>query len=433
MSMNKKLPLHTRIFIGMLLGIIAGLVVQNSGMEEATIDKIVSWVKPVGDIFLRMIFMMVIPLIVAGLALGIADLGDLKKIGRIGLITLVFTLVLTAVSVFIGITMAQVFKPGQDLAEGDRQMLMERFGSGSEVIAKNTAALKSRNFLETLVTIIPKNPLEDAVFAFDPSYTGGGLLAVMFFSLILGISLAVADKEKVASFKKMLEGLFEVTMKAIHIAMKLAPVGVAALLFSVMSKMGIPILMVLLKYVLVVIAALAIQMFIAYPVVLKFLCRTKPVEFFRKIKDALVTAFSTSSSNATLPTSIRVASEELKLPRHVSNFVLTVGSTANQNGTALYEGITVLFLAQCFGIHLDLSQQIFVVLIAIISGIGTAGVPGGSLPVVMLILVSVGIPGESIAIILGVDRLLDMCRTTLNVTGDLVVAKFVAQTEEKRK
>lgn len=427
----KKLPLHTRIFIGMLLGIIAGLIVQNSGLPDETIDSIVSWVKPLGDIFLRMIFMMVIPLIISGLALGIADLGDLKKIGRIGLITLGFTVVLTAVSVFIGIGMAETFSPGRDLSESDRQMLIERFGSNSADIEKTAATLKSRNILETLVVIIPKNPLEDAVRAFDPTYTGGGLLAVMFFTVILGISLALADKEKTEGFKKFLEGLFEVTMKAIDIAMKLAPIGVAALLFAMMAKMGLSIFFVLIKYVMVVIAALAIHMFVSYPVVLKVFCRTNPVEFFRNIREVLVTAFSTSSSNATLPTSIRVANEKLKLPRNVSNFVLTVGSTANQNGTALYEGISVLFLAQVFGIPLDLQQQIFIVLICVISGIGTAGVPGGSLPIVMLILISVGIPGESIAIILGVDRLLDMCRTTLNVAGDLVAATFVAKMEAK--
>lgn len=431
--MAKKLPLHTKIFVGMLAGIIAGLIVQYSGLDENRIDKIVSWIKPVGDIFLRMIFMMVIPLIVSGLALGISDLGDLKKIGRIGLITLAFTLILTSVSVFIGISMAELFKPGASLPETERQMLLERFGTKSEDIAKNAATLKSRNLFETIVTIVPKNPLEDAVRAFDSSYSGGGLLAVIFFTVIIGISLSMADKEKVSGFKKFLEGMFEVTMKAINIAMKLAPYGVAALLFSMMAKMGLSIFMVLMKYVLVVIAALAIHMFVSYSVVLKFFCKVNPKEFFRKIEDVLVTAFSTSSSNATLPTCIKVANENLKLPKNISNFVLTVGSTANQNGTALYEGITVLFLAQCFGIPLELPQQIFIVLIAVLSGIGTAGVPGGSLPIIMLILISVGIPGESIAIIYGVDRILDMCRTTLNVTGDLVVATFVANVEETRQ
>jgi len=411
----------------MLVGIGGGLLVQNTVHDIELIESIVSYVKPVGDIFLRMIFMMVIPLIFSGLALGISELGDLRKIGRIGLITLGFTLVLTSISVLIGIGMAELFRPGDSLSESDRQVLIERFDTDKNTIDSNARALGSKNFLEILVLLVPKNPFEDMVRAFDPSYSGGGLLAVMFFTVIFGISLSLADDKKTQTFKGFLEGLFEITMKAIHLAMKLAPYGVAALLFAVTARTGWSVFAVLLKYVLVVIGALAIHQFVTYSIVLKYFVKMSPIYFFSKIKEVLITAFSTSSSNATLPTAIRVAQEDLKLPRRISNFVLTVGSTANQNGTALYEGITVLFLAQCFGIDLSLSEQFFVVLISIISGIGTAGVPGGSLPVIMLILIAVGIPGESIAIIYGVDRLLDMCRTTLNVTGDIIATAYVSR------
>jgi DAACS family dicarboxylate/amino acid:cation (Na+ or H+) symporter len=415
----------------MIVGAALGLVMQAAEVDTSTVDTIVSYVKPIGDVFLRMIFMMVIPLIISGLAIGVADLGDIRRIGRIGVRALVFSLFITGISVFIGISMAEIFQPGSALSEGDRAMLLERYSSSAESIQKSGLALQSTNVLQTLVNIIPKNPIEDMSRAFEPGYTGGGVLAIMFFALILGVSLALSNKERTRTFWNFLEGLYEVVMKAISLAMKLAPIGVAALLFTLTATLGWAIFEVLLKYVLVVLAALALHQFGTYALVLKLFCRTKPFEFFRKIREVMLTAFSTSSSNVTLPTAIRVAQEDLKLPREISNFVLTIGSTANQNGTALYEGITVLFLAQCFGIQLDISQQIFIVLIAVLSGIGTAGVPGGSLPIVMLILISIGIPGEAIAIIYGVDRILDMSRTTLNVTGDLVATVFVSQQEKR--
>jgi DAACS family dicarboxylate/amino acid:cation (Na+ or H+) symporter len=249
----------------------------------------------------------------------------------------------------------------------------------------------------------------------------------MFFSLMLGIALSITDREKTQVFKSFLEGLYEIVMKVISIGMKLAPFGVASLLFTLTANMGLSILSVLSKFVFVVVGALSIHMFVTYSILLKTLGRMSPVFFFRSIREVMITAFATSSSNATLPTAIRVSIDQLKLPKDITNFVLTIGSTANQNGTALYEGITVLFLAQCFGIDLNLSQQILVVLLSILGGIGTAGVPSGSLPIIMLILISIGVPGESIAIIYGVDRFLDMCRTVLNVTGDITAAVYVSR------
>jgi DAACS family dicarboxylate/amino acid:cation (Na+ or H+) symporter len=423
--------LHSKIFVGMLLGAAAGVIVQLSGASPDTIDTLTSYIKPVGDIFLRMIFMMVIPLLISGLSLGIADLGDLKKIGRIGLTTLLFTIIVTGISVFLGITMAEIFRPGDSLSAADRTVLVEKYSSPSQDIAKSAGSLRSTNIVQTLVNIIPKNPFEDMARAFEPGYLGGGILAIMFFALILGIALSISDHEKTAVFRKFLEGLYEVVMKAIGIAMNLAPIGVAALLFVLTAQLGYSIFAVLLQYVLVVLAALAIHQFITYTLILRFVCKLNPLTFFANIREVMLTAFSTSSSNVTLPVAIRVARDKLKLPKDITNFVLTIGSTANQNGTALYEGITVLFLAQCFGVQLGIGEQIFVVLISVLSGIGTAGVPGGSLPIVMLILISIGLPAESIAIIYGVDRILDMSRTTLNVTGDIVAAAFVTRMESR--
>jgi dicarboxylate/amino acid:cation (Na+ or H+) symporter, DAACS family len=429
--MAHKPQLHQKIFIGMLFGILAGLIVQYSGWSKETIQTILAFTKPIGDIFLRMIFMMVIPLILSALALGVADLGDLRRIGKIGLRTLWFTLIVSAISVIIGLSLVTLFKPGESISPEDRSMLVERFAGSTANLQKAVSDVKSRSIGEVLTAIVPKNPFEDMARAFDPSYSGGGILAIMFLSLMIGIALAVCDKEKTAAFRQCLEGLYEITMKVLAIGMKLAPYGVAALLFGLTATMGFNILLVLSRFVLVVLAALAIHQFVTYSLLLKYLGKMSPVFFFRNIREVMLVAFSTSSSNATLPTSIRVTVENLKIPRDIAQFVLTLGSTANQNGTALYEGITVLFLAQCFGIQLAFSQQIFVILLSILAGVGTAGVPSGSLPIIMIILVSIGVPGEAIGIIYGVDRILDMCRTVLNVTGDITVAVYVSRYEKE--
>jgi DAACS family dicarboxylate/amino acid:cation (Na+ or H+) symporter len=211
--------------------------------------------------------------------------------------------------------------------------------------------------------------------------------------------------------------------------MKLAPYGVAALVFTVTARLGMDVVVLLGKFVLVVIGGLLIQFFITYSLVLRLAVRVSPWKFFARLEEVIITAFSTSSSNVTLPTALRVTEEKLHVPPRISRFVLTLGSTANQNGTALYEGVVVLFLAQFFGVNLTLAQQATVVLAAVLAGIGTAGVPGGSLPVIVLVLQSVGVPGEAIGVIFGVDRILDMSRTVLNVTGDITAAMWVAKSE----
>jgi len=283
--------------------------------------------------------------------------------------------------------------------------------------------------MQIIIDIIPRNPFVDIVNAFDPNYKGGGLLAVMFFALIFGIALAAIKSERTETLTKFLEGLYDVVMKIIDFAMKLAPYGVAALIFSVSSQLGFQIISLLLLYVLVVLSALLIHLLVTYGSILKFIIKLSPIDFFKAITEVIITAFSTSSSNATLPTTLRVTSEKLNVDKDIANFVLTVGSTANQNGTALFEGITVLFLAQFYGIDLSIGQQFLVVILSIIAGVGTAGVPGGSLPMIVLVLQTVGIPAEGIGIIFGVDRLLDMSRTVVNVTGDIVLALWVDKSE----
>ena len=431
MSTTKKSPLHTKIFFGMVVGVVAGLIIKQVGLAPETLETIVSWVEPIGQIFLRMVFMTVIPLVFAALVLGIAEIGDLKRVGKIGMRLLLYSLIVSSISVFIGIALVNTFEPGHSLSPETRDYLTLQFQEKSASAEKNAGLAQERSVGDIITNIVPKNPLADMVRAFDANYTGGGLLAVMFFALIFGVAMASADAEKTTTLKSFFEGLYEVVIKIIGYAMQLAPYGVAALLFNLTISVGASFLMVLLQYVLIVLAGLAIHQFVTYSIILKYFANRNPIEFLRKSTEVILTAFSTSSSNATLPTAISVSINKLKIPKPIANFVLTIGSTANQNGTALFEGITVLFLAQCFNVELSLASQVTVVFLCILAGIGTAGVPGGSLPVIVTILVSIGVPGEAIGLIYGVDRILDMSRTVLNVTGDITAAAYIQRVEER--
>ena len=438
-------PLPTRILIGLAVGLTAGLVANRFFGDAPWLDPFIRYIAyPIGQIFLRLIFMTVIPLVFAALVLGIAELGDLRRLGRVGLKTFAFALAVTVVSVTIGLLLVNTVRPGEGVDPVARQELIASLVSADARRPVEQAA-EAKPLVDILLDIVSRNPLKDAAEAFEtgqvavvdpdgelrnvPAYRGAGLLALMFFSLVFGVALAVADRERTRGLVAALEGLYEVMMRIIGFAMRLAPFGVAALIFTIAARLGLEIVGVLGKYVAVVVLGLAIHQFGVYSVLVRVLARMNPLTFFRQIREIMVVAFSTSSSNATLPTALRVAEERLGIPRKISGFVLTLGSTANQNGTALFEGVTVLFLAQFFGIELTLGQQVQVVLMSILAGIGTAGVPGGSLPLIVLVLQSVGVPGEGIGVILGVDRFLDMCRTTVNVTGDVACAAYVSRSE----
>jgi DAACS family dicarboxylate/amino acid:cation (Na+ or H+) symporter len=432
-SKRSGLALHWQILIALVIGAVGGLVARSiwtPGPGDAPhpdLDWIVKNVaQPVGQIFMRLIFMVVIPLVFCALTLAVAELGDLRQLGRLGLKTLMFTLLLSSASVAIGITAANVVRPGERIEESKRLALRERYTS--KPLAEVEQAKRAKSLRDSLLDIIPRNPLQEMVGALDGSSPGGGMLAVMFFSLAFGIAICFAP-ERTGTLVSVLQGVYDAVMVIIRFAMRLAPVGVAGLMFSLTAILGSEILTSLAWYVATVIGSLAIHLIVVYSIVLGLFARRNPLQFFSQISSAMLTAFATSSSNATLPTAIRVTEEKLKVRPEVARFVLTVGSTANQNGTALYEGITVLFLAQVFDRDLSFGQQISVVLMSVLAGIGTAGVPGGSLPLVVLVAQSVGVPAEGIGIILGVDRLLDMCRTTLNVTGDITVAACVDRSE----
>ncbi|MES1243193.1 MAG: dicarboxylate/amino acid:cation symporter [Acidobacteriota bacterium] len=420
---RRRLPLHTRILLGGLLGAAAGIVAHllfatPTGLSSG-LDRFIHIVSgPIGQIFLRLLFMLVVPLIFSALVLGVVEMGDPRRLGRVGLKTLLYTVVISAIAVLIGVTLVNVLQPGTGISPELKARLTAGAAERAAALA-STAAPKTG--ADLFIQIVPTNPFKSAA--------EGDMLGVMFFSLLFGIALAIVRTEGTARLQEMIQGLYDVTMWLIGWVISLAPIGVAALLFTLTAELGYEILQQLAFYVGVVVLALAIHQFVVYSLAVRLLGGMSPLFFFRGIEAAMITAFSTASSNATLPTALKVAEENLRLPASVSRFVLTIGSTMNQNGTALFEGVTVLFLAQFYGVHLSLGEQITVVLICILGGIGTAGVPAGSIPVVALILGLVGVPVEGIGLILGVDRFLDMCRTTLNVTGDLAAAVVVSRGE----
>ena len=411
------IPLYLWMLLGFAVGLGGGLFVNLTNQE--VIPWVMDIIQSVGQIFLRLLFMLVLPLLFAALAIGIAEMGDLKSLGRVGFKTLAFTILVSAIAVAIGLAMVNVFQPGAGVDRELAEQLLAQGADGAATIVGN--APKTIEAGQFFLDMIPSNVVTAAA--------ENQILPVMVFALIFGIGMVMAKSQATDRLQETLQGLLEVMMKLINLVIKLAPIAIAALMFNLAAVFGWDLLIRLGAYAAVAVGAMAIHMFIVYPLLVWLFGGMSPLKFANGIREPFVVAFSTASSNATLPIAIKAAEEKLKLPRRISRFVLTVGATANQNGTALFEGVTVLFLAQFFGIDLSLTQQLIVMLVCILGGIGTAGVPAGSLPVIALILVMVGVPAEGIGLILGVDRFLDMCRTTLNVTGDLVAATVVSRGE----
>ncbi len=424
----KGMALHNKILIGLAVGVIAGVTVNRLlGGDHPTVVWIVDNIThPVGQLFLRLLLMIVVPLVFASLVVGVAGIGDVRKLGRVGLKSFGYCLVISAISVAIGITLANTIKPGTRIDPATAAALQERYATDATktVEAAKQASTTSKPLMSVVETIVPKNPF----FAVS-GREDANMLHLMFFALILGIAITLLPLTVTAPVLRVLEGVYEITAKIIEMIMKFAPYAVACLLFNNTARFGLDLLQALAWFVVTVLLGLSLHMFGVYSLSVYFLSRLSPLEFFRRIKTVMLTAFSTSSSNATLPTALRVSEQNLGVPQQINSFVLTVGATANQNGTALYEGVTVLFLAQLAGVDLTLGQQLMVVYLAILGGIGTAGIPSGSIPFIIGVLVTIGVNPALIAIILGVDRILDMCRTTLNVTGDLTAATYVARSE----
>jgi len=426
-----KAKLHTQMLVALLAGAGAGAAANAWWSGSAGLAWAVTNVsEPVGKVFLRLLFMLVVPLLFSALVEGVAGL-EVRRLGKIAAKTFAYTVAASAVAVTLGVTLVNVVQPGRrtaavalapTAAPGAGTGAAAGAGAAPGAAApKPAGALGEGVGVGLIVAMVPDNPVK--------AMAQGDMLAVMVFALIFGLGLRMTPTPAAARLREVIQGLYDVSTTLIGAVIKLAPIGVAALLFTLTARMGLGVLRQLGAYVAVVLVGLALHQFGFYSLSVRLLGGMSPLRFFRGVRVAMLTAFATASSNATLPTALEVAEKELKLPAHVSRFVLTVGSTMNQNGTALFEGVTVLFLAQFYGVHLGVWQQALVVFICVLGGIGTAGVPAGSLPVVAMILGMVGIPAEGIGMILGVDRFLDMCRTTLNVTGDLAAAVVVSRGE----
>jgi DAACS family dicarboxylate/amino acid:cation (Na+ or H+) symporter len=423
MTERRGFGLQWQMLAGFLVGLVAGLIVYSTQHEAAWLDAVTTYVtQPIGQVFLRLLFMLVIPLLFSALVVGISEMGEIRSLRRVGLRTLGYTVVVSSIAVVVSLAVVNLLQPGAGVDRAAAAELLAAQADRAGAIVRT--GIEQPSGIDAFINIVPNNLVQ-------AMGSNSAILSVMFFALFFGIGLLLTDTPGARTLQRGFEGVFDVTMRLILIVIKMAPLAVACFMFNLAALFGWDLLVRLSAYVGVVLLALGIQMFIVYPILLATLGRKNPLAFFRETQEASVMAFSTASSNATLPTSLRVADEQLKLPPRVARFVLTIGATANQNGTAMFEGVTVIFLAQFFGIELSLWQQLMVMLVCILGGIGTAGVPAGSLPVVALILAMVGIRPEAIALVLGVDRFLDMCRTTLNVVGDLVAAQVISAGEPK--
>jgi dicarboxylate/amino acid:cation (Na+ or H+) symporter, DAACS family len=420
-SRGRGMKLHTKILLGLLVGAALGITANFAlGGQHSAVVWLNRYIAgPVGQIFLRMLFMIVVPLVFASIALGVAGLGDLRKVGRVGGKAIAYFLVTTAIAATIGLIAVNIVRPGASLDEAVRTRLLDTYAKDAS--SKVEAAATSNFGVETIVNFVPRNPVK-AMVDLD-------LLALIFFAFVFGMALTMIATERARPVVSFLEGVNDVVIKIVEFAMRLAPYGVTALIFGVTSRFGFDLLRPLASYVILVLAALIVHGVGVNGLILRTLIGVSPKLFFGRIRSSIITAFSTSSSSATLPTNLAVIEKNVGVPPSIAGFVLPIGSTMCMNGTAMFEGITVLFLAQVFGVELNLSQQVVVMVMAVLTAVGAAGVPGGSIPLLVGILSMFGIPPEGIAIVLGVDRILDMTRTTVNVIGDLCATTWVAKSE----
>ena len=404
----RKTGVANKIFAGLILGAAAGLAF---GPDAALI-------RPVGTAFIRLIKMVVIPLIFASLVIGAASLGDLRKLGRIGGKTLAFYFTYYVIAVALGLFLANALQPGRNMPESVQAELKADFGDTADAQALR---LEERpGIVDMLVDIIPDNPAE--------SFVDANMLQIIFFALFMGIVVSLLDKDKMRPVMAVFEGVNAVMIKIVELVIKIAPYAVFALIASVVGTFGIDILMSLLRYCAVVLGGLALLAF-SYPAVVFLFTRFPYLRFWKGITKAQLIAFSTSSSSATLPVSMECAEDNLGVSKQISSFVLPLGATINMNGTALYQGVTAVFIAQVYGMNLGLGDQLTIVLTATLASIGTAGAPAMGVLMLIIVLKQVGIPLEGIALILGVERILDMARTTMNVTGDIAAAAVIAHSE----
>jgi Na+/H+-dicarboxylate symporter len=419
--------LHWQIILGLILGLLFGVVAAAVGWG----GFVAAWVRPFGTIFITGLKLIAVPLVLASLITGVASLSDLRKLSRIGGKTIGIYMVTTAVAVSLGVLLADVAQPGKAFSPELRDDLVGAFGGDAEarMASIEEIGVRERGPLQFLVDAVPEN----VFFAFSDN---ANMLQVVVVALLLGIGLVQVPRERGAPVLAFFEGLNDVVIRLVDLIMLLAPIGVFALLADTIVSVGgddpariLGLLQGLATYCIVVVLGLAIHTVVVYPTLLKLFTPMGLKTFFQGIAPAQLVAFSTSSSGATLPVTMERCEEKLGVSEEVSSFVLPLGATINMDGTALYQAIATLFIAQAFGLDLGLGAQLTIVLTAVLASIGTAAVPGAGIIMLVIILEAVGVPAAGIALILGVDRILDMCRTVTNVTGDATIATVVAASE----
>lgn len=419
--------LHWQIIIGLILGLIYGAIAATYGWGSFTRD----WIAPFGTIFLNLLKLIAVPLVLASLITGVASLSDLKKLSRIGGKTISVYIGTTLIALIIGLLLVNTLKPGDSLPPEMRIQLQETYEEDISTRTQAAEQAKDRGPLQPIVDMVPDN-------IFDATTNNRNMLKVVFFAIFAGIALLMLPREKAEPLLKFFESVNEMVIKMVELIMVMAPIGVFALLADVITSIAkdnpggiLDLLSALGFYCIVVLLGLALHMMITYTGIVHFLTPVKLRDFYRSLIPVQLVAFSTSSSGATLPVTMETCEKEIGVSEEVSSFVLPLGATINMDGTALYQAVAAVFIAQALGMELDIGAQLTIVFTALMASIGTAAVPGAGIVMLIIILESVGVPAAGIALILGVDRILDMCRTVTNVTGDAAVATLIAASENQ--
>ncbi|WP_338393282.1 dicarboxylate/amino acid:cation symporter [Fulvitalea axinellae] len=424
--MKNKLPLHIKIVIGLVAGLICGMVLLYSG---APLSFTQDYIKPFGTIFINALKMIAVPLVLASLIVGVANLGDVSKLSRMGGKTIGIYLVTTVLAVSVGLLSVNLIKPGKFISEETRLELLDLYGDAAAGKLATAEAVKDQGPLQPLVDMVTTNVVASAA-------NNRMMLQVVVFAILMGVALLKVPKEKGKPVVRFFEGLNETILVIIEFIMALAPYGVFALMTALIvdvagknpQKAG-EVLGSLAIYALTVLLGLSVMALIVYPLVLRFFSRIKLGDFFRGIRPAQLLAFSTSSSSATLPVTMECAEKRLGVSEEVSSFVLPLGATINMDGTSLYQAVAAVFIAQTLNMELTIGQQIMIVITATLASIGSAGVPGAGMVMLVIVLEAIGVPAAGLALIIAPDRILDMCRTVINVTGDSMVTLAVASGE----
>lgn len=417
MYKQKRIPLYIQILIGMTAGILTGILFSQLGLNKT----VIFWIKPFGDMFIRLLKLVAVPLVIFSLLKGVGNLSDISRLSKMGIKTIVIYLATTISAVCIGLALAFLIKPGNNIDEEKSAQLQQIYQNAVTQKHETTTIIQEKAPLEFLTDIVPDNLIA-------AMGNNGNMLQIILISLLIGIAVVLCGKEQMEPFMKLIDALDTLILKTVDIIMKFAPIGVFALMSGIIADTSgnLSILNALGIYALTVIAGLSILIFIFYPTLIHCFTGIKVKQFFKAMPSVQLLAFSTSSSAATLPLTMEKVEKELNIPNRITSFVLPVGVTINMDGTSCYQAIAAIFIAQVMGIDLGWTEILTLIATTTVSSIGTPGIPGGSVVILMMVLASIGVPPEGMALILGIDRPLDMMRTVVNVTGDATVASIIA-------